>query len=124
MPHLISINDVYTNENNCYILHIHNCYRLVGGHDEIWPWIDLHALYPSCHLYSFVSICTHLYPLGTLHTPHGTVETPNFIFCGTKANVKGITAKQLRDAGTQFILSNTYHLFIQPGSKVNKHITQ
>ena len=29
-----------------------------------------------------------------------------------------MTPQQLRDAGTQFILSNTYHLFIQPGSKL------
>ncbi|MBA4249264.1 MAG: tRNA guanosine(34) transglycosylase Tgt [Candidatus Puniceispirillum sp.] len=54
--------------------------------------------------------------LGTLVTPHGVVKTPAFIFCGTKAAVKGITPKQLRDAGTQFILSNTYHLMLQPGA--------
>jgi queuine tRNA-ribosyltransferase len=54
--------------------------------------------------------------LGTLTTPHGVVKTPAFIFCGTKAAVKGITPKQLRDAGTQFILSNTYHLMLQPGA--------
>lgn len=59
--------------------------------------------------------------LGLLRTPHGNVETPNFIFCGTKANVKGITPQQLREAGTQIILSNTYHLYIQPG-KYYKYI--
>jgi len=56
--------------------------------------------------------------VGNLTTPHGSVETPAFIFCGTKANVKGITAQQLRDAGTQIILSNTYHLFCHPGSEL------
>lgn len=59
--------------------------------------------------------------LGTLVTPHGTVKTPAFIFCGTKAAVKGITPKQLRDAGTQFILSNTYHLMLQPGADAVAH---
>lgn len=52
---------------------------------------------------------------GVLSTPHGSLETPNFIFCGTKATVKGVTPQQLRDEGTQVILSNTYHLLCQPG---------
>ncbi|KAM3572043.1 hypothetical protein VYU27_005951 [Nannochloropsis oceanica] len=55
---------------------------------------------------------------GLLSTPHGDMETPAFIFCGTKATVKGLTPKQLRDAGTQIILSNTYHLLLQPGSEL------
>lgn len=54
--------------------------------------------------------------LGRLSTPHGTIETPAFIFCGTKATVKGVTPAQLREADTQIILSNTYHLMIQPGA--------
>ncbi len=56
--------------------------------------------------------------LGLIHTPHGDVRTPAFIFCGTKANVKGITPFQLHEAGTQIILSNTYHLLLQPGIDV------
>ena len=54
--------------------------------------------------------------LGLLSTPHGTIETPNFIFCATKAAIKGLTPGQMRDAGTQIILANTYHLMIQPGA--------
>lgn len=54
--------------------------------------------------------------LGRLNTPHGTVQTPNFIFCGTKATVKGITPRELKEAGTQYILANTYNLMIQPGA--------
>ncbi len=54
--------------------------------------------------------------LGRLSTPHGVIETPNFIFCGTKATVKGVTPAQLREARTDIILSNTYHLMIQPGA--------
>lgn len=53
--------------------------------------------------------------LGLLNTPHGDVQTPAFIFCGTKANVKGVTSAQLHELGTQIILSNTYHTLLQPG---------
>lgn len=56
--------------------------------------------------------------LGFLNTPHGLVETPAFIFCGTKANVKAITPRQLEDENTQIILANTYHLMLQPGADV------
>ena len=58
--------------------------------------------------------------LGRIHTPHGTVETPSFIFCGTKANVKGVTIDQVKTAGSQIILSNTYHLMLQPASELIK----
>ncbi len=52
---------------------------------------------------------------GRYATPHGVIETPNFIFCGTKASVKGLSPRQLREAGTDIILSNTYHLMLSPG---------
>ncbi len=55
---------------------------------------------------------------GRLATPHGTIATPNFIFCATKAAIKGLTPDQMRAAGTDIILSNTYHLMIQPGAEV------
>ena len=60
--------------------------------------------------------------LGNLMTPHGVVETPAFIFCATKAAIKGATPQQIRDEGTQIILSNTYHLMLQPGSEVIKQL--
>lgn len=56
--------------------------------------------------------------LGILRTPHGDVETPNFIFCATKASIKGVMPDQMRDCGTQIILSNTYHLMLQPGGEI------
>jgi queuine tRNA-ribosyltransferase len=56
--------------------------------------------------------------LGCINTPRGTVDTPNFIFCGTKATVKGVTVDQLRSVNTSIILSNTYHLMLQPGADV------
>ncbi len=54
--------------------------------------------------------------VGKLTTPHGTIETPNYIFCGTKASIKNLSPVQMKEAGTDIILSNTYHLMIQPGA--------
>lgn len=55
---------------------------------------------------------------GRLETPHGVVETPAFIFCATRAGMKSLTVEQLRDCNTQIILSNTYHLMLQPGPEL------
>jgi queuine tRNA-ribosyltransferase len=53
--------------------------------------------------------------LGRLVTPHGTVDTPQFMPVGTQATVKSLTPGDLRAAGTQIILGNTYHLSLRPG---------
>ena len=52
---------------------------------------------------------------GTLTTPHGSIPTPNFIFCGTKASIKGLSPRQMKECGADIILSNTYHLMLSPG---------
>ncbi|MEM6812306.1 MAG: tRNA guanosine(34) transglycosylase Tgt [Pseudomonadota bacterium] len=54
--------------------------------------------------------------VGKLKTPHGTIETPNYIFCGTKASIKNVSPAQMEEAQTDIILANTYHLMIQPGA--------
>ena len=56
----------------------------------------------------------HRARLGSLKTPHGAIQTPAFIFCATKGAMKAVNMDQVKDAGTQIILSNTYHLMIQP----------
>lgn len=53
---------------------------------------------------------------GVLKTPHGEIETPNFIFCATKAAIKGVSTAEMKEENTQIILSNTYHLMLQPGA--------
>ena len=53
--------------------------------------------------------------LGRLHTPHGVIETPIFMPVGTQATVKAMTPEELKDIGSQIILSNTYHLYMRPG---------
>jgi len=56
--------------------------------------------------------------LGLLVTPSGSVQTPNFVFCATKAAAKALTMEQVRQCGTQLVLSNTYHLMLTPGSDI------
>lgn len=56
--------------------------------------------------------------VGVFHTPHGIVETPRFMPVGTLANVKTITPDQLKQTGAQMVLSNTYHLHLQPGEHI------
>src|SRR5258708_3362235 len=53
---------------------------------------------------------------GTIHTPHGTIRTPIFMPVGTQATVKSVSPEELRAAGAQIILANTYHLMLRPGS--------
>ncbi|MEE3362178.1 MAG: tRNA-guanine transglycosylase, partial [Anaerovoracaceae bacterium] len=53
---------------------------------------------------------------GRLATPHGTVETPVFMPVGTQATVKAMRPEQVAELGAQIILSNTYHLYLRPGS--------
>lgn len=53
---------------------------------------------------------------GRLHTPHGTVDTPEFLPVGTQATVKALTPRQLQEVGVQGLLANTYHLYLRPGS--------
>ncbi len=54
---------------------------------------------------------------GTLHTPHGAVDTPAFMPVGTQATVKGLTPEMVRDAGAHILLGNTYHLALRPGDE-------
>ena len=55
---------------------------------------------------------------GVLHTPHGDIHTPVFMPVGTQATVKGVLPRDLKEAGSQIILSNTYHLFLRPGHEL------
>lgn len=60
--------------------------------------------------------------VGTIHTPHGDIQTPAFIPVGTKATVKALTVEQVKDLGAQAVLANTYHLYLEPGEElVVKH---
>ena len=52
--------------------------------------------------------------LGRLDTPHGTIETPQFMPVGTQATVKSLSPADLHSAGAEIILGNTYHLSLRP----------
>lgn len=53
-----------------------------------------------------------------METAHGSVETPVFMPIGTQGTVKSLTPEEIRQAGSQIILSNTYHLYLRPGLEV------
>ncbi|MGS2664894.1 tRNA guanosine(34) transglycosylase Tgt [Corynebacterium glucuronolyticum] len=55
---------------------------------------------------------------GVISTPHGEIQTPAFIPVATKATVKTLTPEQIRSTGAQAILSNAYHLYLQPGPDI------
>ena len=55
---------------------------------------------------------------GRLETYHGVFETPGFFFCATKGTLKGLSTRILNSHGVPALLSNTYHLMIQPGAEL------
>ncbi|MFA6227051.1 MAG: tRNA guanosine(34) transglycosylase Tgt [Candidatus Paceibacterota bacterium] len=57
---------------------------------------------------------------GIIETAHGIIETPAFVVVGTKGTVKSVSTEQVKEAGTQVVLSNTYHLYLQPGDELVK----
>ncbi len=54
----------------------------------------------------------------TFKTPRGDIKTPVFMPVGTHATLKAMTTDQVDQENAQIILSNTYHLFLKPGSKL------
>lgn len=55
----------------------------------------------------------------SLQTPHGVIETPVFMNVATAAAIKGgLDAADLRAAGCNVALCNTYHLHLRPGENV------
>jgi queuine tRNA-ribosyltransferase len=53
---------------------------------------------------------------GIVQTPHGAIETPVFMPVGTLATVKTLSNRELVELDARIILSNTYHLYLRPGS--------
>ena len=54
---------------------------------------------------------------GVLRTPRGDIRTPAFMPVGTAGTVKGVYMDQVRQAGADIILGNTYHLMLRPGAE-------
>src|SRR5437868_12637146 len=57
---------------------------------------------------------------GTIVTGHGVIQTPAFVTVATKATAKALTPEIVKAAGAQVVLSNTYHLYLQPGDEIVK----
>lgn len=55
---------------------------------------------------------------GTINTPHGQIQTPAFIPVGTKATVKSVMPESMQELGSQALLANAYHLYLQPGADI------
>ena len=55
--------------------------------------------------------------LGEVTTPRGIIRTPAFMPVGTAATVKALYPEQVREAGADIILGNTYHLMLRPGAE-------
>ncbi len=51
----------------------------------------------------------------TLYTSHGEISTPTFMPVGTHASVKTLVPDEIRAAGGQIIVCNSYHLYLSPG---------
>lgn len=59
--------------------------------------------------------------VGKIHTPHGTVDTPNFVAVGTNGTLKALDNDLVDTIGLQLMFCNTYHLLLQPGPEVVKN---
>lgn len=55
---------------------------------------------------------------GEITTPHGIIQTPAFIPVGTKATVKSVLPESISSISAQAVLSNAYHLYLQPGPDI------
>lgn len=76
------------------------------------------GLYPNFE-FDILKPCTKSRArLGRLKTPHGTINTPNFIFCGTHAGLRSMTGDEAKAAGADIVLANTYHMLVRPGPDV------
>ena len=59
--------------------------------------------------------------LGEIHTPRGEIRTPAFMPVGTAATVKALYPEQVKAAGADIVLANTYHLMLRPTAPSASH---
>ncbi len=56
--------------------------------------------------------------VGKIHTPHGIIDTPNFVAVGTNGTIKALDNALVSEIGLQLMFCNTYHLLLLPGTEV------
>jgi queuine tRNA-ribosyltransferase len=84
-------------------------------------YIYLGGIMKPAITYELIKQCPHTGArAGRIHTPHGSFDTPIFMPVGTQASVKTLAPEELKEMGAGIILSNNYHLFLRPGSKLVK----
>jgi queuine tRNA-ribosyltransferase len=53
--------------------------------------------------------------VGKIYTPHGEIDTPNFVAVATNGTIKALDNVSIGEIGLQLMFCNTYHLLLQPG---------
>jgi queuine tRNA-ribosyltransferase len=56
--------------------------------------------------------------VGRIYTPHGIIDTPNFVAVGTNGTLKALSNEMVDEIGLQLMFCNTYHLLLQPGANI------
>ncbi len=56
--------------------------------------------------------------VGKIRTPHGIIDTPNFVGVGTHGTLKALDNTTVQEIGLQLMFCNTYHLMLQPGTDI------
>jgi queuine tRNA-ribosyltransferase len=56
--------------------------------------------------------------IGKIRTPHGPIDTPNFVGVGTNGTLKALDNAAACEIGLQLMFCNTYHLMLQPGTDI------
>jgi queuine tRNA-ribosyltransferase len=56
--------------------------------------------------------------VGKITTPHGIIDTPNFVGVGTNGTMKALDNVTVQEIGLQLMFCNTYHMMLQPGTDV------
>lgn len=56
--------------------------------------------------------------VGRIYTPHGIIDTPNFVGVGTNGTIKALDNTIVNDLGLQLMFCNTYHLLVHPGANI------
>ena len=57
---------------------------------------------------------------GIIKTDHGNIETPFFMPVGTYGAVKTQSSEDIENLPSDVLLSNTYHLYLRPGTDILK----
>lgn len=58
--------------------------------------------------------------VGKIHTPHGIINTPNFVAVGTNGTIKSLDSCLVSQIGLELMFCNTFHLLLQPGTEIIK----